>query len=323
MQQDIKILTHSWISYFLEAYNYALPYLIDSFIEFYGEEYRNYITETIKSIKLDFIINASALKVRNYPKFMKKDITNIRKYLEEVTRYLNTLKHKLPKEELDSIYIKFCSLDNPNKEYFYPKYQEMISNGFIASSFVDYQCNSRLNGIILPIITLGNIDLIHEINHIICTHIIALFNDFPILVEPFKSYEVVELINQLTALQITRIFESKKVSLLPKIEIPNYYNEKLRLVTDFYNRFEQIMKKVLITGDTNLLEASLGNDNLDYFYDLVEREYNSVWTPPHKLKQILGVNESMSEHLKNRSNIDYETFYNELESMGYRVRRIK
>jgi len=102
LQQDIKILTHSWISYFLEAYNYALPYLIDSFIEFYGEEYRNYITETIKSIKLDFIINASALKVRNYPKFMKKDITNIRKYLEEVTRYLNTLKHKLPKEELDS-----------------------------------------------------------------------------------------------------------------------------------------------------------------------------------------------------------------------------
>lgn len=316
----VKDLSRNWICYFLNAYKYARPYLIDSFVEFYGEEYRSYITSIINSIKFNFMLNECALYHISYPDFIKEDIKLLRTYFGLVDRYLKHLKATVDKKE--EIYIKACYQNDDSFLYLYPKYREIIENNYRALSFVDYQNDERINGIILPILALGNIDLIHEINHLICTHIIAMHGDNPILVEPFKSFEVVELINQLTALIITKIFEQKKCPLLPPIKTSSYYDGKLYLVRGFYNQFESIIKEVLVTGNTNLLEATLGDNNLDLFYDLVENEYEKGVILPLKSKKIETINNKMLLHLAKQHHFNYNEFFSELKSMGYRVRRL-
>lgn len=320
IQKRVEDLSRNWIYYFLNAYRFAMPYLIESFIEFYGEEHRDYITETIKSIKFNFMLNEYSLQPIKYPDFIREDINLLCLYFALLDEYIAQLKtSELNKEEL---YIKSCVSTSDSYQYLYPKYCEMIQNGYYALAFVDYQNNERINGIILPILTLGNIDLIHEINHIICTHIIAMDDNEPVLVEPFKSFAVIELINQLTALKITEIFEQKKCPLLPEVKTDCSYNRKLHLVREFYNRFESIIKKVLVTGDTNLLEATLGIDNLERFYDLVENEYEKGIILPLKSKKIESINNKMLSHLEKQHPINYNEFFSELESMGYRVRRL-
>ncbi len=270
--------------------------LIDSYAEFYGLEYRQYIENCFKDIQIEFILNFnSPLNVKNIV-LNNKNTRLLLSYFNLRERII-CRERRLGKGGIAKL-IQFSSL----------KLIKPHNNGYtLLKEFLDVPTMAFVHGIrdkakmYLPIYFVNNIIIIHEFSHTISTPDTESNNIFP-------YSEVDEIINQLVSIDVTQIFESKKGNFVEEdFEILSVDDAKSFLMRDFYIKFIDLIKECLIKRDITILEDNLGKSYLDKYFLLVKKLYYHKEVSQNDMRKLQFLVLLMEENLKRK---------------GKRVRRI-
>lgn len=270
--------------------------LIDSYAEFYGLEYRQYIENCFKDIQIQFLLSFNAhLNVKNL------DLSN------EITRLLISyfnLKERVIRHEARygkskiAKLIQFSSLKplkRSDEEY------NILESFFDTPTMAFISSNLGKVKVYFPIYFVNNVIIIHEHTHIISTPDTESNNIFP-------YSEVDEIINQLVSVDVTQIFESKKGNFVEEdFEILSVDDSKSFLMRDFYIKFIDLIKECLIKRDITILEDNLGKSYLDKYFLLVKKLYYHKEVSQNDMRKLQFLVLLMEENLKRK---------------GKRVRRI-
>ena len=234
--------------YYLEA---ALRYanekntIIDAFVEFFGEDKREYITNKLDEVKIIWFIpdNNLPLDLKNY-KNKTKDFKEIIATDMDFTTVEKILDHK---------------------QYLSSEY---------AFDF---------NTIIVPVIY-NSSDIIHELVHALTNHILAKYfkvyiNNLEINAKSNKKdirdySDLSEIIVERITMDILNIMVRKGI----KIDVTSSYQGLVfPYIEEFYQTFLEVIKESVITGNLNYLIKSVGKNNYDYFAKIIEsKTYEAI-----------------------------------------------
>jgi len=296
----VEIMSEEWENNFYKIYYKNIIILIDAFVEYYGEQHRDYIGKTILDLPIRFMLNQELLS-----NIISKNNIEIRDLVNKLEKYFNILKRKIKlmkllkikNEDIEYEFVKACITEEVNKDsVLYYTYRETLRSHCCAAM---YSNREEIKGIILPLFFATNESLIHELNHALCTHFIN--NECYAYIEAFKYIEPVELINEISALEITKIFEKKGGNLATynhKLHI--LYTKKLVFAEDFYNRFKDIIKEALITGKREILTNQLGEKNFEKYLSLVIKLYHTKIVTKEDLQRLKFLTNIMELHKENK-----------------------
>ncbi len=334
----------------------SMNILIESFVLYYGEEYRDIIEERIKNIEFIFYCNYD--KKREFKLDEGMTLSLNFKYIKDL--YSKLIKEA--KEESKSLKSKYRDL---NKIVFstddltsFSKNELSDLNLFLQkdraiqesackqhSKIID---NKYKNKIFIPIFFADDLMLIHEIVHAITRNLIG---------ESYKNKKIItchklgiELINIddeidesifeeiITDIETDNIFEIFK-ALGGKI-MEEYYCENKSisfcdkfkfLIYEFYNSFKKEIIYSRITLNKNYLLKIVGKVNFNYL---------NMWLNDIRLNECLQNKKELNEIKKNFIDIiikkmkenailnnpekeDSEEYFLYLESLGRKVKRLE
>ncbi len=237
----------------IEKYKDAI---IDTFSEFYGEEYREIIKERYENISFLYYINDFTIFyiINN----LKNNKMLDKAYMIPYLTYL--IKNNLYKVEItpENFYElgknKIIGVSN----------NDLLSNDLLKYTIATtlrkdneypYEVNILLNNnikriIALPVFSVNDHDLFHELNHAICSSLIYKDNDVSIKCGINAKNKTMEVINDLTSNEIYNIFSEKyKTNILSDYIMKDaFLNENIdySLIQNFYKENKNIIKKMLI-----------------------------------------------------------------------------
>lgn len=309
------------INAFYKLYNENLPILIESFVEYYGEEHRGHIESVIYFLNIHFWVDYLSIfsVIGEFSEDLYGKIEIIKKYeffiQSEIAR---TKFSKSQRKDAEAI-LRF--LGKNNNMYPIRIVKMMIKNEWEAVAF--FNPETMCPEIMLPIFLCTEKAVFHEINHLVGgSHIWVKIGEKYPYIEAFNSETVRELINDIASLEILEIFKRRGGILCEEVfETENGYEHKHFLVKDFYNTFKDLIKEVLITGNTNLFKK-LGLNNIKRFEKLINSLYNKhrlTNCDKEKLKLLI---QKMKLNMEKEKDYDYETYFKELEEKGFRIRRM-
>ena len=257
--------------FFLEQINSNLKVIVEAFVKYYGEEYREIITERIKTTNIyTYISNCTIEAIYN--------TDNITNELKEIFNVYN-----------DKYFAKILT-NEPKIDNFYKK--QIINSlsssaqitGFHIFTFNEY--NEPIRNVFVALFS-NTQNLIHELNHTITSEVLALemINDDPPATivrngialsyasnhhKPGNSLE--EIINDKISFEITEIFNNLGGNISTyQIEYPNtLYSELFIVIDKFYNKYKELLKNARITGNTNILFTKIRKDKFIQFQKMID-----------------------------------------------------
>lgn len=314
--------------------------LIESFIEYYGEEYRDVITSRFNEITFVYFINwESFSSMINNVFLLLSDYNNIDKYKDmrnfleyrEITNdsfedsFVGSSNEKLIKDEfindndfrIKKYLIKVFSIGNPN--YSNLPYDKQV-----------YRLIS------LPILLSTESYIIHEINHAITSSSVAVNLVKKELIEKTglrvgdEDITINELINERASREIYEIFKRRggDMSAIHLNAPPCEYTENLYLIDEFYNKFKKIIKESYITLNKNYLVQRVGKENYEELVKMINKYYNKdLYLSRKNKKETKKDREKIVKKMQKRvinieelTKEDLVSFYKELEQDGKKVR---
>lgn len=334
--------------------------LIESFVEYYGEEYRNTIEKKLNDIDFVFYINWESI------------ITTIKEYIPNVENpnkyedFINFVNSKTKKESFFTKYFKSMTeksslpdniVGTTNPSIFNIPYIKFVLPKFLDSPSARCCCYTdeslNVNKVIFfAILCLSEKTIIHEINHAITNDIIAFnYNDEKIKERLFKSglftdvtgqsekneNILEELINEKAALEITKIFKQKGGDFssfclnVPTLFCP--YNMNLYLIDEFYDTFKEYIKIARISENKNVLIERIGKTNYENFIKLVNscytRQYSDLSIIEEikkrnlpKIKQIIDEMKKEAKNSHEMSQQELDEYFEQLKNQGFKVKMI-
>lgn len=274
----IERQSNEWIQSFCEWYNAKQNILFEAFIEFYGEEEREKLIKEIDDIPFLFLLSDVAyLSCKNIPNdyFAKR----LELYFRHNRLFLNSLARKgVNKRKILHERVKQSMLTKyPQESFEYYLHENFILELSNATTHFDIDGTNPI--IILPIYFITDQIIIHEIDHVLTTPK-REGNLFP-------SEEVDELINELIAQDVLKIFRNLGGRILPyELDIKLEYEDNLFLMKDFYERFKDLIKKCVRNDNLKILEDNLGKENLRVYFALVKKLYYKNHITDKDLKRI-------------------------------------
>lgn len=249
--------------------------ILDSFIEFYGEEYRTTITDRFNDISFLYYINDITIFyiVDNLKKGYNDKFKNV---IFAIPYIIYLIKNNLYKKDVskDNFYklginkIVGFSDDELLKDKRLLKYA--IAIALRKNNENPHEVNIPTNGdikriIALPIFSVDDKSLFHEINHAICSEFIMENGESIIKCgldysNDEKKY-ITEIINDITSLEIYNIFKSKCSDAIlddniMKEVFTDTYKPYHHLITDFYEQSKDRIKASIIDASTFQIEKN-------------------------------------------------------------------
>ena len=235
--RKIKRLSEEWIKSFCAWYNQVQSILIEAFIKYYGEEEREKITKEINDIPFLFLLSdivyLNCKNIRNayLSKMLKLYFKNNKLVLDNLSRLGYKDSRILSEATRQSMLTKYS-----RGSFEYYLHEEFISEPSAGTTHFDIVGTNPI--IILPIYFTNDKIIFHEINHVLTTpkREGALFPE-----------EIDELINELIIQDVLKIFRSLGGRILPyELELGNEYEDNLFLIKDFYEKFKDLIKMMIL-----------------------------------------------------------------------------
>lgn len=308
--------------------------LIDSFVEYYGEEYRQIIEERYEKIIFVYYINWDIIKkVLSNVDFYKKERAKYREIekVYEANKLVERMINHLKKEDK-----RLLNLVGKSKDV---ELDENILQIFSNSSLVTAGRKDDIF-VVFHMLIFSEEAIIHEISHALMRQNYAdLYTDegtFKMTFAKFgaeiyeseKLFE--ELINDKSSKEITKIFKRRGGDLTSfcfDVPLRYYYKENFYLVDEFYEEFKELLKAPRITLNKNGLVKRIGEDNYKEYCKLIKDYYSTDISVIVERKEE-GKNkahelvEKMKQNVKNDHDFtqrEMNAFYQELEENGYEV----
>lgn len=326
--------------------------LIESFVEYYGEEHRKLIEKRYNEITfvyyiywpgIDYAINNFITHLNNpndYQEFIT--LSNSRKK-SVVSRFLKRFKmsNDLPDNYVGSTSPSVIK-DNSIKEALAQIFKNANASSF---TYGDVHHTDRI--VCFQILLFNETTIIHEINHCLTREDLAYVTEnnqrestihkvgVNLVNADRKNSSpniiIEELLNEKSSQEIAQIFKRRGGSLLPfckNIPIVSYmYEKNLYLIEEFYNKFKEYIKSARITENTNALVERVGKENYEKFVELITSSYSEDVSNINQIKQkvllqIEAIIKQMGNKAKASSDITEEqlqAYYEELRKRGYKV----
>lgn len=306
------------------------PYLIKAFAMFYGEEYSEQIKRTIQNIKYTYFLSESYFELVEKRSFgiSARDQRIIRYYI----KYLHGLDIKFQGVR-DISFLEEMLYDTLIVKSFFDKETLLYCNflEFLKDDVPVYSVIADINEnnfkvIFLPIFIINLEIIIHEINHALMIDVIATTEDEFIMPNLFITEACEEIFNDYIAHLVLQNYFKLKAPFpqsLRRFDFKNKYEDYFYLIEVFYYVFEKVIKASIITKNFNLLWRYAGEEDFKLFCKLVEDYYLKKDCTEEEMEQLNELVLKMNNHAFSISGVNYESYFKELKSMGYKVRRLK
>lgn len=292
--------------------------LIESFIEYYGEEYRDRIRSIYDNTIIVYYVGNNITALLDTHNLWRTE--------------LNQLQNKLLKMEIDLSNSDLTDEEKENIRYIGSNKTDTFNNEELSAitniAITTTKSNNALkllwtfNGktnrfIFFPAYLWKDSTIIHEMNHHMTSDDLVLVETdngsshigiSGLNIDGYGSSNqeriIEELINDMSAIEITEIFHSKGGSYLEEnlskksIIGESDYQNNFYLIEKFYTYFKDVIKKARITGNKNLLLQTCGEENYYKLVNLINQYYNTGFTQ-EKSKEIDKVFEAMVSYRKN------------------------
>lgn len=325
--------------------------LIESFVEYYGEEYRDIIERKYNEIVFVYYIDWEEIGLLGYR--LSKTILNTKgaEQLKDLNAFLKC-KDKTPwisklfnrnkMDFLDEVLVGTTSREIINNEYIRNRISKHIK--YSKRFNVNFGIYKTNRVVCFPILSIPERCVIHEINHALTREFLTTIKDEQNSIGSIEklglityingnSEEIIleELLNDKASFEIFDIFKRRGGDLSafcitnPQ-EYP--YEHNFYLINDFYEAFKKYIKKARMGENINILISRIGEQLYKQYESLVRYRYSS------DLDQIPGIKKNTEPRIKelvkemktNESNSheltreELESYYNELRSLGHNVR---
>lgn len=325
------------------------PVLIESFIEYYGEEFRNVIIKKINEITFIYYIDWETVDL--IIKEFLPQVDNIDKYTAFIEfrnskTFLSSLfERKVKSRKLPENLIGMTNSSIVNNDFIVKRLFKNLSRPE-ACSF-NYGSVKHMDRIItFQILTLTEKAIIHEINHAITRDNLAYIMDdrsTPIgaISKAGLSVDancqnngeriVEELLNDKVSEEIETIFKSKggdfsDFCLNIPLEYP--YEHNFYLIDDFYMQFKKYIKIARISEKKNELISRIGKEEYEEFIRLINKYYSDDISKIESYKEkimpiIKKLIEKMSKNVDNDctcSKNEEKEYLERLIELGYHLK---
>lgn len=281
--------------------------LIESFIEYYGKEYEDRIRSIYDNTTIVYYIGQNITNLINSNNLSYFELTPQQIELFEMERKLSN--HTLTDGEKNEIrYVGSNKTDVFSNEELSAITNVIINttNSNIPLKLL-WTFNGRTNRFIfLPSYMWEDSSIIHEMNHHMTSDELLLIETengnshisiSGLNIDGYNSSNeeriIEELLNEMSTIEITEIFHKKGGTYLEENinkNIPEEcdYRKNFYLVEKFYTYFKDVIKKTRISGNKNLLLQTCGKENYYKLVNLINKYYNTGFTPEkaHELDQV-------------------------------------
>lgn len=277
--------------------------IIDSIVDYYGEQYRKVITEKynnivfvyyISNFLIFYILDKSIEKSKKGEEIEYGDILGLCLYLYKSGTYKNYLTaNNFKQQNIDLLTKKMIGISDEailKDSKLFIQILYMI-NKLEADNPYEYNIPSEdmtsLNTIIaLPIYCVDDESLIHEINHAICTNIVRTSKNNEYLIQTglrvsnqLITNDIMELVNDAQAMKIYDIFKNKYhgsifTSLTNDSVDKEAEQNKYSVIKLFFETFENELKETCISGNLNILFNKLSSHNFQLICSIINSESN-------------------------------------------------
>lgn len=331
LDKRIKTYNKKYQKELEDALRIIEPYLIQAFTSFYGEEYYRQIAYVVQNMKYTYFLSKNFFKSfqnLNYGLSAKDQrvIQTYLKYLANISLNGNRIKDENALEEyfLKKL-IVFSSFEQDRLVY--ADFLSLIEQDVPIYTYVVSENEFLMDkAIFLPIFVLDLKVIIHELNHALAIDVVGFTDDELITPTLFLNEECEELFNDYIAEQIVLEYMKIKGPIpkgLHRFHIVNAYESFYYLIEIFYYVFEQVIKRCIMNKNFNMLREYAGKEDFCLFCSLVQKYYLQGGCSEEQFNELNNLVLKMNEHAFTIENYDYENLFQKLESMGYRVRRLK
>lgn len=315
--------------------------IIDSFAQFYGEEYRDVIVKRYEKIVFCYYLswkNIDTLLKASKDQELIKRIKDFESVYDRLARDLKDaygLDEPHPIEAFIGISDETI-LEGSGSRNIHENILHAIINNICLFSAKLNKADEESFLITLSIFTVCEDFFLHEIGHAVVTEFLAK-TDYATIKKVGLSVQhgrssrylaLEELINEKSNVEIKRIFKRRGGNLSCFPDTGNLINIKYReyfyLVDSFYEEFKDLIKKARITNNINLLVNKVGKENYERFVDLINECLLKDISEERKQTVIAEIEGLIVKMKSNALNCDdneiLEDLVSELESQGKRVR---
>ena len=304
------------------------PYLIHAFTKYYGEKYFSKISFVISNMHYTYFISETFLLLLS-----KKGMgisSKDKRVAQYYIKYLNSLNleriqdiNQLEEEVLNKLIVK-SSFDD--EMLLYANLLELLASDFpIYTVIGDQEEKNFYKAIFLPVFVINLEVIIHEINHSLMLDAIAFTDDEVIMPSLFIYQEVEELFNHYITHLVLEHYLKEKFPVpysFRRFDFVNEYEEYFYLIESFYFVFEQVIKRSAMTKDFNLLWEYAGKEDFCLFCSLVKEYYLQGGCAEEEFMRLEELVLKMNDHALSITREDDEFYIEELESLGYKVRKL-
>lgn len=326
--------------------------LIESFVDYYGEEYRSIIEKRYNEITFIYYVDWETIHLI-VEKFIPQ-IENPDEYLD----FVNLYNSKKTKQTIFAKFFKTMKKKNDLPDNLIGTTNSSILNNdyiknylfkiFNSPSPVSFNYGSIMNMdriISFQILSLSERAIIHEINHSITRDNIAyIIEENKLIGAIHKSglnidhaYQnniekiIEELINEKASQEIVKIFKEKGGDLSSfcfDIPLAYMYEHNLYLIDEFYDTFKKYIKIARISDNKNALIDRIGKTNYEKYISMV----NSCYTEDlsivdllkeenqPKIKIIIDKMKNVANNSHDISQQELNDYYDHLKNQGFKVK---
>lgn len=323
--------------------------LIESFVEYYGEEFRALIERKYEEIvfcyyidweTIDLVVEQFIPQVNNKSKYV--DFINF--YNCHKTSFFDKLFGKNKDSDLLDNLIGSTNLSVLEDDFIKEKLKIIISN-FIPISWNYGSAIEMRRFVVFQILALNEIVIIHEINHALTSDNITYVMDENTPIELISKAglsidvnhnnsgerNIEELLNEKASIEITNIFRRRGGDLSSfcfDIPLDYFYAENFYLIDDFYETFKEYIKIARISDNKNELIKRIGESEYKKYVELINRYYSEDLDTIKEGKQeapaeIKSLIEAMKENVRNQHDLtskELESYYNQLREQGHTIK---
>lgn len=325
--ERIKSYNKKYSDELIDSIRTILPKLIEAFTIIYGEKYRDYITYTLTNLNYVFFIPERLFKsVLINPIDCSKKTVYLANYYIKYLYYLKRKYNTLPKEQKQEFVIKNFIVSTTLNE------RDLQDETIIKALEIDYPLMSFIesNGnfkktIFYPIYTIDFLVIIHEMNHAL--NLDAIMHDDKKLYTPrlFSNEASDEIVNDyIAAMVYTTYFEIGGVLPKPLKEfgLERVYQPYYSLAEYLFDSLEPLVLTSLIAKRHNLFINMVGKVRFQKLCKLLEYFFENGHDE-EKQEEYKNLVDEMYEYVMSFEEVNYDAYYEELESKGYRVRKLK
>ncbi len=338
---DVKQKKAKYTRQLDKALSMVMPTVIEAFINVYGKRHEKFIRRKLANLKYCYFIPQSHLELfREYHNYLREEDNKLVDYYLE---YIDHLGYKYGKirggddEKLTFIYRNFLTKSDLSiaKLKAYNMVEPIEEDCPLYTPRLDStkEVSQVVTIIILPII-IGTLEMIiHEINHALTCEAVGYIDDVVFEAtlfcvndqRPDTDNTAEEIVNDYIANLVLKEFlriGGYIPTVLKKYDIGNDYVDNAYIADYLFQKLGSLILESEITHNDRLFINSVGKDNHLHLCELMSELFNNG-KDESKYVELVNLIDEMAEKVRNAPEENVEAFFQELEGLGYRVRKLR